>query len=99
MWKATFSGETLFASTPIPLLPFAPVARHGGNMRERQGDRYRVESRHINTFEGLSELEASLPPTVAIPTVRQAQSQRRTMVRVLCGARRHARCRARQRER
>lgn len=61
---------------------FAPVARHGGNTRERQGDRYRVESRHINTFEGLSELEASLPPTVTIPTVRQAQSQRRTLVRV-----------------
>ena len=67
---------------------FAPVARKGGSTRDRHGDRYRVDSRHLSTFEGLSELEASLPPAVTTPTVRQ--TQRRTMVR-FCTTRKRGR--------
>lgn len=57
---------------------FAPKAVRGGNVHDRHAERYRVDSRHLTTFDGLSELEASLPPSVTTPTLRA--SQRQTMV-------------------
>lgn len=49
---------------------FAPLSRQGGSVHDRKADHYRVQSRHVDTFEGLAELESTLPVAVTTPTLQ-----------------------------
>lgn len=42
---------------------YAPLTRHG-SFPDRNADNYVVRNRYLDTFQGLLELEASLPPYV-----------------------------------
>jgi hypothetical protein len=42
---------------------YAPLTRHG-SFPDKNADNYQVRNKYLDTFQGLLELEASLPPFV-----------------------------------
>ncbi len=56
---------------------YAPLTRHG-NFPDRNAENYQVKNKYLDTYQGLLELEASLPPHVLQLTIKAPKRQTTT---------------------
>ena len=56
---------------------YAPLTRHG-NFPDRNAENYQVKNKYLDTYQGLLELEASLPPHVLQLTIQAPKRQTTT---------------------
>lgn len=56
---------------------YAPLTRHG-NFPDRNAENYTVKNKYLDTYQGLLELEASLPPHVLQLNIQPPKRQMTT---------------------